>query len=61
MWSEDIDALLIRARSGEEAGQTELIQAVQKDLQVFVAGAKSSTRVEPAPTNAPPPVPEKNP
>src|SRR5580658_2476239 len=37
MWSEDIDALLIRARSGEEAGQTELIQAVQKDLQVFVA------------------------
>ncbi len=37
MWSEDIDALLIRARRGEEAGQTELIQAVQKDLQVFIA------------------------
>jgi hypothetical protein len=37
MWSEDIDAVLIRARSGDAAGQSEFIQAVQKDLQVFIA------------------------
>jgi Concanavalin A-like lectin/glucanases superfamily/Bacterial Ig domain len=37
MWAEDIDALLIRARSGDEAVRAELTQAVQKDLQVFVA------------------------